>query len=75
MVWLQPKRYYNSNIGQNVFEMEAMKKMWEESLEQACSFCSVTTKQRHALSHEIPSITNLVVFCCKMIQMSFSTFR
>jgi transposase len=62
LVWLQAKRYYNSNIGKNGFGMEAMKKMWEESLEQVCSFCS-TTKQRCALSHEIHSIINLVEFC------------
>jgi hypothetical protein len=43
LVWSQAKRYYNSNIGQNGFEMEAVKKMWEESLEQI--FFSITTKQ------------------------------
>jgi hypothetical protein len=45
LVWSQAKRYYNSNIGRNGFGKEAVKKMWEESLEQVCSFCPVTTKQ------------------------------
>jgi hypothetical protein len=60
LLWSQAKRYYSSNIGQNGFGTEAVKMMWEESLEQACYFCSVTSKQRIALSHEIPSITNFV---------------
>jgi hypothetical protein len=42
--------------------MEAVKNMWEELLEEVCSFCSMTTKQRHELAREIPSITNLVEF-------------
>jgi hypothetical protein len=62
MVWLQAKGYYNSNISQNGFGMGAVVKVWGESLEQVCSLCSMTTKQRHALSHEIHPITNLVEF-------------
>jgi hypothetical protein len=38
LVWSQAKRYYNSNIGRNGFGMEAVKKMWEESLEQGLFF-------------------------------------
>jgi transposase len=60
LVWLQAKRYYKRSFGQNWFKMDAVTKMWEESLEQVCSFCSKTTKQRRTMSHEILSITNLV---------------
>jgi hypothetical protein len=47
-------------------EWKPWKKMWEESLEKVCSFCSMETKQRHALSHKIHSSTNLVEFCYRM---------
>lgn len=32
LVWLQAKRYNNSNIGRNGFGKEVVNKMWEESL-------------------------------------------
>jgi hypothetical protein len=62
LVWSQAKRYYSSNIGQSGFWMEAVKKVWEESLVQICSFCSMTTKQRRALLHEFFPLKILCIF-------------
>jgi hypothetical protein len=48
LVWSQTKRYYNSSIGQYGFGMEAVKKMWEQLLEQVCMLASsvLTIKDR-----------------------------
>jgi hypothetical protein len=61
LVWSQDKRYYNSNIGRNEFGMEAVKNMWEESVEHICMFVcfSLTTKQKFGVSYKITSTANL----------------